>query len=119
MTPLRREAPAFDRLPADERAERAGAAAPGRERAERSGAPRQRLAPERSERAERMGAAPLETDPIEPAGELMSPFEEDELDVPTFLRRGGQAEEKRTRRAGLSAALGGLRQRPARSRWAG
>ena len=24
----------------------------------------------------------------------MSPFEEDELDVPAFLRRGGQAEEE-------------------------
>jgi hypothetical protein len=26
----------------------------------------------------------------------MSPFEEDELDVPTFLRRGGQAEDEET-----------------------
>ena len=40
-----------------------------------------------------MALEPLETDPVDARGELISPFEEDELDVPTFLRRGGQAEE--------------------------
>jgi hypothetical protein len=42
---------------------------------------------------ERRAPPAAESEPASLRGELMSPFEEDELDVPTFLRRGGQAEE--------------------------
>ena len=103
VTPLRREAPLFDRLPAaerGERAERSPAPRPERsERQERAERPerlersdrQERL--DRRDRADRMALEPLETDPVDARGELMSPFEEDALDVPTFLRRGGQAEE--------------------------
>ena len=89
VTLLRRESSLFDKVPAAERP----AAPRAAERAERSerapAAPR----PERSERAERRAPPPLESEPLGARGDLMSPFEEDELDVPTFLRRGGQAEE--------------------------
>jgi cell division protein FtsZ len=34
-----------------------------------------------------------ETERVEKREEFLSPFEEDELDVPTFLRRGGEAED--------------------------
>ena len=91
VTPLRRESSLFDRVPAAERSERP--APPRTERAERSerapAAPRA----ERSERVERRAPPPLEAEPLGARGEIISPFEEDELDVPTFLRRGGQAEE--------------------------
>jgi cell division protein FtsZ len=88
VTPLRREGSLFDRVPATERSERSSA--PRAERSERTPvAPRA----ERSERVERRAPEPLESEPLDPRGDLISPFEEDELDVPTFLRRGGQAEE--------------------------
>jgi cell division protein FtsZ len=98
VTPLRRETPLFDRLP-PERAERV--TPPPRAERERE---RERERPERtervapaprqewSERAERRAAPSLESE-RSGGGDLISPFEEDELDVPTFLRRGGQAEE--------------------------
>jgi cell division protein FtsZ len=70
VTPLRRESAPF--------AERASGG-------ERGAAPRVERA-ERLERAERMALEPLESETLE-RGDLISPFEEDELDVPTFLRR--------------------------------
>ena len=100
VTPLRRDAPLFERLPASERGERSPAPRPERvERQERAERPERVDRPERQERfdrrdrADRMALEPLEVDPIDARGELISPFEEDALDVPTFLRRGGQAEE--------------------------
>ena len=91
MTPLRREGSLFDRLPASERSERP--VAPRSERSERTerapAAPRA----EKNERADRRTAPLLESEPLGARADIISPFEEDELDVPTFLRRGGQAEE--------------------------
>jgi cell division protein FtsZ len=91
VTPLRREGSLFDRLPASERSERP--VAPRAERAERT--ERAPVAPrvERSDRADRRALEPIESEPLGARADLISPFEEDELDVPTFLRRGGQAEE--------------------------
>jgi len=91
VTPLRREGSLFDRVPAVERSERS--TAPRAERAERPERAPVAPRPERSERADRRAAPPLENEPLGARGDLISPFEEDELDVPTFLRRGGQAEE--------------------------
>ena len=90
MTPLRREGSLFDRVPATERSERP--APPRTERAERTERPAPPRA-ERSERADRRALEPIETEPLGARADIISPFEEDELDVPTFLRRGGQAEE--------------------------
>jgi cell division protein FtsZ len=98
VTQLRRETPPlFERLPARERGERPERApTPRAEPIERM-EPRERLERldrlERRERAERPLLEPLEIDPIDAKGDLMSPFEEDALEVPTFIRRGGQAEE--------------------------
>jgi hypothetical protein len=91
VTPLRREGSLFDRIPASERSERP--VAPRAERVERP--ERAPVAPraERSDRADRRALEPIETEPLGARADLISPFEEDELDVPTFLRRGGQAEE--------------------------
>jgi hypothetical protein len=41
-----------------------------------------------------MALEPLEVDPIDERSELISPFEEDRLDEPAFLRRGGRAVEE-------------------------
>ena len=99
VTPLRPSL--FDR-PAAERAEKTAPVRAERERdrdwdraerAERPPAPAPR--PERSERTERRTPPPVQSEPpVSQRGDLFSPFEEDELDVPTFLRRGGQAEEE-------------------------
>jgi cell division protein FtsZ len=86
VTPLHRGGSLFDRAPATERSERSSA--PRAERPERTA---ERA--DRSERAERRAPEPPEREPLDRRGDLISPFEEDELDVPTFLRRGGQAEE--------------------------
>jgi cell division protein FtsZ len=84
VTPLRREGSLFERPAPAPRVERA-------ERTERT----ERVEPSsRLDRAERMALEPLETDPIDAKEGIISPFEEDELDVPTFLRRGGHAEEE-------------------------
>jgi cell division protein FtsZ len=93
VTPLRREGSLFDRLPAAERSERAAPVRSERERPERSERAPAPPRAERSERVERRAPPAAESEPASLRGELMSPFEEDELDVPTFLRRGGQAEE--------------------------
>ena len=37
---------------------------------------------------------PLDLDPNSADAEFFSPFEEDELDVPTFLRRGNKDDEE-------------------------
>ena len=86
VTQLRREAPLFERL------ERSPA--PRAERVERPERQERAERPDRKDRADRMALEPLEVDPIDERSELMSPFEEDRLDVPTFLRRGGHAEEE-------------------------
>jgi len=91
VTPLRREGPLFERVTASERAERAPAPAPRAERVERQERT-ERL--DRRDRADRMALEPLEVDPIDERSELISPFEEDRLDEPAFLRRGGRAVEE-------------------------
>jgi cell division protein FtsZ len=74
VTPLRRESPPLvERIPVAEHRE----------------APLDVARPERPEpRPSPAPAAKIG------ASEFISPFEEDELDVPTFLRRGGQAEDE-------------------------
>jgi cell division protein FtsZ len=104
VTPLRPASSLFDRpSPADRapaRAERDREWERDRDfdRAERPERPAPAPAPraERTERTERRTPAPVQSEPQERprSGDLFSPFEEDELDVPTFLRRGGQAEEE-------------------------
>jgi cell division protein FtsZ len=105
VTPLRPTSSLFDR-PAADRAERTVPVRAERDRGrererdwdrvenlELPPAPAPRA--ERNERTERR-AQPVQSEPQERprSGDLFSPFEEDELDVPTFLRRGGQAEEE-------------------------
>jgi cell division protein FtsZ len=89
VTQLRREGSLFDRLPAAERP------IPRQEqrtdRTERAPAPPPRA--ERLDRADRRALEPIESEPLGARADIISPFEEDELDVPTFLRRGGQSEE--------------------------
>ena len=91
VTPLRRESsppeayydqpPAAERRPAPER--RLPASTP----------PAQVELPRMSEPAAPESAIALDLDPSPADAEFFSPFEEDELDVPTFLRRGNQDQD--------------------------
>ena len=86
VTPLRRESVPleahYDQPPA---AERRPAAPPP---------PAQVELPQMSEPAAPEREIPLDLDPNSADAEFFSPFEEDELDVPTFLRRGNKDEEE-------------------------
>jgi hypothetical protein len=100
VTPLRPSL--FDRPTAVERAERTVPVRAERERdrdwerPERVERPPAAAPAPRADRSERTRAmAPVQSEPAASprSGDLFSPFEEDDLDTPTFLRRSGQAEE--------------------------